>query len=96
MVLELARQLAHGGQREAERLGKLGDRPFALRADVGEQDDVAPAERWVAVDEGEQLAGRAPARPEPSHQALQGLAELRQLLLFGYHRVTIIEREERR
>ncbi len=96
MVLELPRQLAHRGERQAERRGELGGRLLALRADVSEQPHVAPAERRVAVDEREQLTGGAPAAPQAAHHAPEGIAELRQLLLlFCYHRITIIESEGR-
>ena len=93
MVLELPRQLAHRGQREAERRGELGGRLLALGPDVSEEGHMPPAERRVAVDEREQLAGRAPAAPQAAHHAPEGIAELRELLLFCYHRITIIESE---
>ena len=95
MVFELARQLAHRGQRQAERRGELGGGLLALGADAGEQRHVPPAERWIAVDEREQLAGRAPAAPEATHYPPERIAELHQLLVFCYHRITIIESEGR-
>ncbi len=55
-----------------------------------------PAERRVAIDEREQLAGRPPAAPQAAHHAPERLAELDELLVFCYHRITIIESEERR
>ena len=96
MVLELSRQLADRGQREAERRGELGGGLLTLGADAGEQRHVPPAEGRIAVDECEQLAGRAPAAPEAAHHPPQRIAELHQLLVFCYHRITIIESEERR
>jgi len=69
VLLELPCQLAHGGEREAERRGELGDRLGAFGADVGEQRDVPSAERRVSVDELEQLRGRAAARPQSAHHA---------------------------
>ena len=56
VVLELAGQLARGGQGQAERRGELGDRLGALCADVGEQGDVAPPERRIAVHERQEVA----------------------------------------
>ncbi len=96
VVLELAGQLARGGQGQAERRGELRDRLRALGADVGEQSDMPPAERRLAAGQRQQFAGRAPARPQTAHHATQCLAQLRQLLLFGYHRITIIGSKERR
>ena len=93
VVLELPRQLAHGGKRQAERRCELGDGLRALGPDVRKETDVPPPKRGIAVDEREQLARRAPVRPEAAHHAAQGVAELRQLLFFSYHRITIIESE---
>ena len=73
MLLELARELARRGQREAELARDLADRPLALGRDVGEHADVPAAERRVAVDELEELGRRPPARPEPAHHAAQQL-----------------------
>jgi hypothetical protein len=40
--------------------------------------------------------GRAAAGPEPAHHLAQEEAQFAQLLVFSYHRVTIIGSEERR
>jgi hypothetical protein len=40
--------------------------------------------------------GRAAAGPEPAHHAAQEAAQFAQLVVVGYHRVTIIGSEERR
>ena len=85
VLLELARQLAHRGQREPERSSDLGDRLLAFGADVREQRDVPTAEWGLAVDEREQLRGRASPGPQAPHHAPERFAELGQLLLFGYH-----------
>ena len=80
VVLELADELARGGQREAELSRDLADRPLALRGDVGEHADVAAAERRIATDELEELRCRPPARPGASHDAAQEPAELAQVV----------------
>ncbi len=92
VLLELPGQLAHRRQGEAERGGELGHGLLPFGADVREQGHVPPSEGRVAVDEREQLAGRAPAAPEAAHHTPERSAELGQLLLFCYHRITIIER----
>src|SRR5207253_9359389 len=43
----------------------------------------------------EQLGRRPPAGPQAAHHPAQQAAELAQLVAVGYHRVTIIESEER-
>ena len=62
--LELRRQLARRGQREAERGGDLAHGLFALGADVREDGQVAASELRLTRDELEQL-GRWATAPEP-------------------------------
>ena len=93
VIFELTRQLAHRGQRQADRLGDLADRLGTRRPDVREHPDVPPAERRVAADELEQLGRGPPPGPQPAHHSPQLAAELTQLFLFSYHRVTIIPSE---
>lgn len=83
VVLELADELARGGQREAELTRDLADRPLAFGGDVGEHADVAAAERWIAADELEELRRRPPARPGASDDAAQEPAELAQVVPAG-------------
>ena len=77
--LELGRQLARGGQREAELARELADGALPLRPDVGEHRDVPPAERRLALHQLEQLRRRSPPRPEPAHHPPQQAAQLAQL-----------------
>ena len=83
MVLELADELARGGQREAELARDLADRPLAFGGDVGEHTDVAATERRVAADEVEQLRRRPSARPAASDDPSQKPAELAQIVAMG-------------
>ncbi len=94
VILQLAHELARGGQREAELAGDLAHRPLAFRRDVGEHADMAPAERWVAADELEQLGRRPSARPGAAHDAPQQLPELDEVVGAGKirHVVKVIER----
>jgi len=94
VILEIARQLARRRQRHADSPSDLADRLRAFGADVGEHADMTPAERRVARDESQELARRAPARPEATHHAPQLRPKLCQLLI-GYHQITIIESEWR-
>ena len=79
MRLELGRQLARGGQREAELAGQIADGALPLGADVREHGDVPPSQLGLALDELEQLRRRAPPRPEPAHHPPQQAAQLGQL-----------------
>ena len=79
MRLELGRQLARGGQREAELARQVADGALALGADVREHGDVAASQLGLALDELEQLRRRAPPRPEPAHHPPQQAAQLGQL-----------------
>ena len=79
MRLELGRQLARGGQREAELARQLAHGALTLGADVREHGDVAAAELGLASHELEQLPRRAPPRPEPAHHPPQQAAQLAQL-----------------
>ena len=77
--LQLGRQLAGRGQREAEFASEVADRALALRADVREHGDVPAAQVGLALDELEQLRRRAPPGPEPAHHPPQQAAQLAQL-----------------
>jgi hypothetical protein len=93
MVLEIARQLARGGQREAELVRELAHASLAFAADLGEEADMSPAERRIAAHELEQLCGRPPPRPQPAHHTAQQPAQFGQAIIIGYHRITIIGSE---
>jgi hypothetical protein len=93
VILEVACQLAGGRQRETELAGELADRALALRPDLREHADVPAAERRVAAHQLEQLGGRPPPAPEAAQHAAQQAAQFPELLLIGYHRVTITESE---
>ena len=79
MRLELGRQLARGGQREAELARQIADGALPLGADVREHGDVPPAQLGLALHEVEQLRRRSPPRPEPAHHPPQQAAQLVQL-----------------
>ena len=96
VVLQVAGELARSRQREVELARQLADASLALRPDLGEQGHVPPAEGRIAANELQQLLGGAAACPEPAHHVTQEQAQLAQLLVVSYHRVTIIGSEERR
>ena len=96
VVLEVARQLARGRQRETGGLGDVSHCLRTLRADVREDAHVAATERRVARHELEQLRCRAPSRPEPAHHPPQLRSQFAQVVVIGYHQITIIESEGRR
>jgi len=75
---------------------QLADAPLALRPDLGEEPDVAPAERRIAAHELEELLRGPASRPQPAHHAAQQLTQFARLVVISYHRVTIIGSEERR
>ena len=77
--LELGRELARGGEREAELARELADGSLALGADVGEHRHVPAAERRLPVHELEQLRRGSPPGPEPAHDPPQEGPELVQL-----------------
>jgi hypothetical protein len=94
VILELAGERRRGGEGQAELAGEFADGALSLAADLGEQRDV-PAPERCAFHQFEQLGRRAAPRPEAAHDTPQLLPELGDLLLFGYHRVTIIVEEVR-
>jgi hypothetical protein len=85
VVLEVARELARGGEGEPELRCDLADRPPALGRHVREHGDVPRAERWAAADEREQLRGGPTAPPQPAQDAAQEQAQLGDLLSNSYH-----------
>lgn len=93
MLLEVAGQLARGGEREAELACELADRALPLRPDLREHAHVPGAERGVAAHQLEELGRGPPAAPEAAQHAAQEAPQLCKLVLIGYHRVTIIGSE---
>jgi hypothetical protein len=89
-VLEVAGELARGGQREPELAGELTDRPLSLGADVREHGDVAAREPWAGADEREQIVARAAALPQAADDPAQHPAELVELAAVGYHCALVI------
>ena len=79
MRLELGRQLAGCGQREAELARQVADRALALGADMRKHGDVPAAQLGLTLHELEQLRRRAPPGPEPAHHPPQQAAQLAQL-----------------
>ena len=96
VIFEITRELARGGQRQAELAREVADRALALRSDLREHGDVPPAERRVAAHELEQLRRRPAPRPQTAHDPPQLSAQLCELLWIGYHQLTIIESEGRK
>ena len=89
VLLELARERRGRGEGQAELARQLADRALALAADLGEERDVAAAERR-ALDELEQLRRRPAARPEAAHHPPQLEPQLRHPVRVRYHQITII------
>ena len=96
MLLEVARQLARGREGEVELARQLTDAPLAVRPDLCQQAHVPAAEGRIAAHELQELRRGAAPGPEPAHHPAQEAAQFRELIVVGYHRVTIIGSEERR
>ena len=103
MLLEVARELARGGQRDPELLGELADGALALRSDLDEQRHVPPPDRRVAVKEALELCGRVTAAPQAAHDEPQQPAQLPNLRirarhrlpsLNSYHSITVMVRQQ--
>ena len=89
-LLEVAGELARGGQREPELAGELPDRPLPLRADVREHGDVPARQPRARADQGEQVVARTAALPEAAHDPAQHPAELVELAAVVYHLALVI------
>jgi hypothetical protein len=89
-VLEVARELARGREREPELARELTDRSLALGADVGEHGDVAAREPRPGADERQQVIARPAALPEAAHDPPEHPAELIELPAVAYHLVLVI------
>ena len=96
MILEVARELARRREREVELPRQLTDAPLPVRPDLRQQAYMPPAEGRIAAHELQELRRGAAAGPGPPHHPPQEAAQFRQLLVIGYHRITIIGSEERR
>ena len=90
VILEVARELACSGQRQAELGGDLAHRAGPLRRDVREHGDVPPAERRLPADELQQLVRRPAALPEAAEDASQQLPQLAQLVGGNSHVLVIV------
>jgi hypothetical protein len=90
VILEVTRELARGGQRQAELPGDLAHRARPLRRDVREHGDVPATERRVLADVREQLVGRTAAMPEPACYPPQQLPQLHQLIGGNSHDLIIV------
>jgi len=87
MVLEIPRELARGGQGEAELGRQLADRATSLARDGVEQRDVASTERRVSCEELQELGREAVPAPEAAHDAAKRAAKI---LGFAAHLVIVI------
>jgi hypothetical protein len=76
VVLEVAREFACSGQRQAQLGGDLAYGARTFRRDVGKDCDVPPAERRLPADEREQLVGWPAAMAEPANDPPQQLPHL--------------------
>jgi hypothetical protein len=76
VVLEVARELAGGRQRQAQFRGDLAHRPWTFGRDVREHTDVPPAEGRFLADQREQLVRWAAAMAEPADDPPQQLPHL--------------------
>ena len=90
VILELAGELARGGQGELQLARELTDRPLALGADVGQDGHVPPREPRLARHECEQLVGRPPPLPEAAHHPAQVVPKRVQLPALRYHCASVI------
>jgi hypothetical protein len=88
VLLQVARELARGGEGEAELAGELADRPAALAGDGVEQGDVPAAERRVAAEELGELRREAVPAAQAPHDAAQRAAE--RLGVVAAHLITVI------
>ena len=79
--LQLGRQLARRGQREAEGAREAADGLALRRRDVAERGDVPATELRVAAHELGELRRRAASRPEPPQHLPEAPVELAQLVV---------------
>ena len=90
VVFEVARELARGGQRQAQLGGDLAHRARPFRRNVREHGDVAPAERRLVADVREQLVRRAAAVAEAADDPPQQLPHLTELGCGNSHDLIIV------
>lgn len=90
VVLEVARELAGGGQRQAQLGGDLAHRARPFRRDVREHGDVPPAEGRLLAHEREQLVGWAAAMAEAADDPPQQLPDLAELAGGNSHDLIIV------
>lgn len=90
VVLEVARELAGGGQRQAQLRGDFPHRAGPFRRDVREHADVPAAERRLPADQREQLVGWPAAMAEPADDPPQQLPYLPQLVCGNSHDLIIV------
>jgi hypothetical protein len=89
VVLQVARQLARGGQREPELAGQLAHGARPLGRDVREHGEVAAAEGRF-LGEREKLVRRPARVPEPAQHPPQQLPDLTKLLSGNTHALVIV------
>jgi len=90
VVVEVAGELARGGQAEVEVGGELADRLRPVGADMGQQRQVARGQVQVRA----QLDAGLPAPPETAHDRLEQAAELAEVVVSlrgAYHLIKVTD-----